>query len=238
MVRLEPTAADDARNIALLLVPGAALRDLSATPAETFVLACIDGASTQVDIALTTGLSVEAVASIVDGFVARGMVAFAAPLSARQVARTAAAPTIRSGAYPVHEAADRPLDLSVEQQNQLRDWEGRLATLDHYELLGADASFDARAIRAAYFERVRVFHPDRFFGKYLGSFESKLLRVFARITEAYDVLRQPESRTAYDRERSSQSSVPALDLELVGPSLDSVVPSSTTVRRPSGAFVA
>ncbi|HEY3668656.1 MAG TPA: hypothetical protein VGL19_21815, partial [Polyangiaceae bacterium] len=132
MVRLEPTAADDARDAVLLVVPGANLRDLSATPAETFVLACIDGQSSQADIAQTTGLTLEQVASIVDRFIAGGQVAFAAPFSGRQVAPS----TMQSGAYLVQEAGNRPVDLSAAQQEQLLDWDRRLASLDYYELLG------------------------------------------------------------------------------------------------------
>src|SRR5450755_3046976 len=188
MVPLESTAADDARHVPLLLVPGADTRDLCAGPAETFVLACVDGQSSQVEIAQTTGLRLEEVASIVDSLVARGVVAFAAPHSSRQAARGPVSPTMQSGAYSLLGGPGQSLDLSAAQQHQLLDLDRRLGSLDHYELLGVGASADDKGIRAAYYQLVRTFHPDRFFGKQLGSFESKLLRVFAKITEAYDVL--------------------------------------------------
>jgi len=251
MVPLESTEADDARHIPLVLVPGADIRDLSAPPAETFVLACVDGLSSQVDIALTTGLGVEEVAAIVLSLLARGLVAFAAPHSSRQ-----AVPTMRSGAYSLLAGPEQSLDLSAAQQQQLLDLDRRLGSLDHYELLSVDASFDAKAIRTAYYDLVRTFHPDRFFGKQLGSFEGKLLRVFAKLTEAYDVLHREDTRREYDRylaakrrtldfeshlhdpDRQSREVESALRRIERAAAADSVVPSSATVRRPSGAYVA
>ena len=251
MVPLESTEADDARHIPLVLVPGANTRDLSAAPAETFVLACVDGLSSQVDIALTTGLGDEELAAIVHSLMTRGLVAFAAPHSSRQ-----AVPTMRSGAYSLLGGPEQSLDLSAAQQQQLRDLDRRLGSLDHYELLGVGASADAKAIRAAYYDLVRTFHPDRFFGKQLGSFESKLLRVFAKITEAYNVLHRDDTRSEYDRylaarrrtldfesrlqdpDRQSQEIETALRQIERAAAADSVVPSSGTVRRPSGAYVA
>ena len=43
------------------------------------------------------------------------------------------------------------------------------------------------------------FHPDRYFGKSLGSFKPKLERLFTRVTEAHDVLTRVSAREDYDR---------------------------------------
>jgi len=254
MVWGEQSRAHGSLDIPLRLVPDADLRDLSAAPAETFVLACIDGQSSQADIALTTGLSVEVVASIVGGLLARGVVVFAEPVSSRQAARVA--PTRQSGAYPVPSGRSEPLDLSPEQQARLADLDRRLGSLDHYELLGVDATADSKLVRTAYYELVRAFHPDRFFGKQLGSFESKLLRVFAKITEAYDVVHRSESRAEYDRYLLARRRTADFDMNFFDPArqsrevadalqrieraaaADSVVPGTGAVRRPSGSFVA
>ncbi len=255
MVPLE-SAADDARHVPLLLVSGADTRELSAGPAETFVLACVDGQSSQVEIAQTTGLRLEEVASIVDSLVARGVVAFAAPHSSRQAARGPVSPTAQSGAYSLLGGPGQSLELSAAQQHQLLDLDRRLGSLDHYQLLGVGASADDKGIRAAYYQLVRTFHPDRFFGKQLGSFESKLLRVFAKITEAYDVLHRDDTRAAYDRYLAAKRRTLDFESHLNDPdrqarevesalrrieraaAADSVVPTSGTVRRSSGAFVA
>ena len=52
----------------------------------------------------------------------------------------------------------------------------------------AEAGRERRGGEAAYFEASRVFHPDRYFGKNLGSFRARLERIFQRLSEAHETL--------------------------------------------------
>jgi len=71
-------------------------------------------------------------------------------------------------------------------------------TTSHYDLLRVSRDADAEAIRASYLALVREFspetHPDQ----------------FQRIRSAYEVLKDPEARRQYDRERFYGASVGAL----------------------------
>lgn len=87
----------------------------------------------------------------------------------------------------------------------------RLDETDHYRLLGVPPDAERRQIKAAYYEKVKVFHPDRYFGKDLGSFRAKLERCFARLTEAHDTLAASTSREEYDTYLASQ--LQAVELE-------------------------
>lgn len=91
------------------------------------------------------------------------------------------------------------VDLTAQVQQRLLALDLARASADHYTLLGVSRAADAKQIRDAYYEVVHQLHPDRFFGKRLGSFEPILTRVFARFTEAYEVLHQPAARNEYDR---------------------------------------
>mgnify|MGYP003338887439 CR=1 FL=1 len=53
-------------------------------------------------------------------------------------------------------------------------------------------------MKKAYYVAAPEFHPDRYFGKNLGSFKAKMEAVFARITLAHDVLTARERRVEYD----------------------------------------
>lgn len=64
---------------------------------------------------------------------------------------------------------------------------------DYYQLLGVDRSADADEIKKAYRKLAVKYHPD----KNEGSKESEAR--FKEITEAYEVLRDPEKREVYDR---------------------------------------
>ena len=67
----------------------------------------------------------------------------------------------------------------------------------YFELLGVSADADARAVKSAYFTLSKEFHPDRFYGKSLGTFRERLVEIFRTATEAFDTLRDETKREAY-----------------------------------------
>jgi curved DNA-binding protein CbpA len=100
---------------------------------------------------------------------------------------------------------DEAVDLSVELQRYVEATSQRLEAIDHYELLEVARDADKKTVKRAYFRLAAVLHPDRFFGKNLGRYKPGLLRVFARISLAYDTLSSPQRRAEYDEElRASQ----------------------------------
>ena len=64
----------------------------------------------------------------------------------------------------------------------------------HYEVLGVPRTADAAAIRAAYIAQIKRYHPDRLRSKGGGLDEAKA----QEINRAFDVLRDPAKREAYD----------------------------------------
>ena len=68
-----------------------------------------------------------------------------------------------------------------------------MAESDFYQLLGVDRGADAAAIKSAYRREAMECHPDRH-----GGCTEKEAR-FKAISQAYDVLKDPQKRAAYDR---------------------------------------
>jgi tetratricopeptide (TPR) repeat protein len=91
------------------------------------------------------------------------------------------------------------VDLDVERRKEILFSDGNLTRWTHWQVLGLPWNAPADAARDAYLEKVKIFHPDRYPGKRLGSFRARLERVFRRITEARDVLSDEGKRAVYAR---------------------------------------
>ena len=68
-----------------------------------------------------------------------------------------------------------------------------MAKKDYYEILGVDKSCDDKILKSAFRKLAKEYHPDHNAGK--PEAEAK----FKEISEAYERLKNPESRAAYDR---------------------------------------
>ncbi len=75
----------------------------------------------------------------------------------------------------------------------------QLEQLNYYEFLGVGPRADYIAIRDAFYTRAQRFHPDRFVAMEGESVKKAVYAVYKRMTEAYNVLSDPELRVVYDR---------------------------------------
>ena len=75
-------------------------------------------------------------------------------------------------------------DLSAETKRRIVRLHRLLHKLAPHELLGVPKDADAATVKRAFGAASKELHPDRYFGKDLGSFRLKLAKIFARMTEA------------------------------------------------------
>ncbi len=68
-----------------------------------------------------------------------------------------------------------------------------MAKIDYYELLQVSRDADSASLKSAYRKLAMKFHPDRNPG------DADAERQFKEISEAYNALKDPQSRAAYDR---------------------------------------
>ena len=73
-----------------------------------------------------------------------------------------------------------------------------LEDLDYYRLLKLKAGAPIPEVERAYARQSQEFHPDRFFGVRDPHFMKKVTQIFKKLTEAYQVLRDPELKKMYD----------------------------------------
>jgi curved DNA-binding protein CbpA len=100
------------------------------------------------------------------------------------------APAAREAATltPEHEALRGELLRRAEQ----------MGGLNYYAILGVDPTADEGSIRAAFFQLAKQWHPDRL-PSALAEHRAVAAKVFARMTEAHQVLSSEEQRRDYDQ---------------------------------------
>lgn len=83
---------------------------------------------------------------------------------------------------------------------EIRALAGLLDELDYYQLLEVEPGAQGSQIKRAYYQASRRFHPDAH-PDLTGDDKASVNRVSKRVTEAYQVLRDPRRRRAYDAQR-------------------------------------
>jgi curved DNA-binding protein CbpA len=68
----------------------------------------------------------------------------------------------------------------------------------HYVILGVSKEATTQEIKKAYYELARRYHPDLFRQESDQTLKARIESAFTRITQAYDTLRNPSLRSAYD----------------------------------------
>jgi tetratricopeptide (TPR) repeat protein len=99
------------------------------------------------------------------------------------------------------------VDLDPDRRREILWVDGNLPTFTLWQVLDLPWNAPADAARAAYLEKVKIFHPDRYAGKRLGSYRTRLERVFRKLTEARDTLGDEARRAAYVRKTASPDEV-------------------------------
>jgi tetratricopeptide (TPR) repeat protein len=105
------------------------------------------------------------------------------------------------------------------KQDEEADLEAFLLRVDrasnYYEVLDMPPTATTDEFKDAYYSLARRYHPDRFHLKSGTDLHARISSVFARITQAYETLTEPNARSAYDvtleRSRQYADAAPKLD---------------------------
>ncbi len=208
---------------------GVDVRKLPITPMEAFVLSRVDGKSTGSEIALSTGMTAANVVAILQKLDGLGAVQYGDGAKGAPAASVSSNPAPARAETPADDSAraapkaasvrlsydplelDEPADLDADRKHRILDTFHRLVSIDHYELLGVPRDADKKAVKKAYYDVVGLFHPDKYFGKNLGTYKPKLEKIFQRVTEAHDTLTRAANRAEYDSYLASQDATRAFE---------------------------
>jgi len=129
-------------------------------------------------------------------------------------------PTVpRASAADIHLILPNPTAaerVALAEQNELSPGE-RLRLLqmarlvdarDPWALLGVNAGAAAKDVKRAYFKLSKEVHPDRYYGRQLGSFAERLVAIFEAVNRAYAKLTAPDKARATGAHHAVQAEQP------------------------------
>ena len=154
------------------------------SPEERHLLGAVDGSLSVDELAFIAGRSSLEVDTMLDRLEAKGLVSFG----------SAAPPPAPVGTA----ASTDDIQLSAEARARIDHYDELARLADHYRLLDLPRDATTDEIKKAYYRLAPKFHPDKYYGKRLGPFKTKIEKIFASLTRAHDTLRYEKRRTAYD----------------------------------------
>jgi curved DNA-binding protein CbpA len=173
-------------------------------PAESFVLSRLDKPTSLADLISFSGLPESEAQRIIYGLALSGLVkreywqnAFRTESAKTTPERSGsrAAPVATSDA----QQTDNWTSASIED-NDLDTFLQRLSkATNHYEVLEMPPGAKTSEIKDAYYGIARRYHPDRFHLKSGTKVHGQISSAFARVTQAYETLMNPNARAAYDQ---------------------------------------
>ena len=174
-------------------------------PAEAYVMTRLYAPTLLGELVSISGLPEEEVRRAVYVLVLGGLLkreggprllpAEALGLAAQQRAASASAQT------PAPEAqhpAERQPEPEADKQGTVEELLARARGETHYEVLGVTRSASAEEVKRVYYSHARRLHPDRFRRDADEETRQRIDAAFARIAQAYDVLKDAPLRAAYD----------------------------------------
>jgi tetratricopeptide (TPR) repeat protein len=101
------------------------------------------------------------------------------------------------GAGRARATSAQPVEAPVPRE-ELLERAARADGADHYTVLGLTRTATRSAVRTAYYALARRLHPDRFRAGDLSDLLETIEDYFAKVTEAYNTLYDPDTKRAYD----------------------------------------
>ena len=182
------------------LVPGWEQKAGQLSPEEGFLLSRIDGHTSWEMLQRIGGIEPERVDRCLERWLAEGLVTIEGYGSLQQGEECSQPPLrpVVSEGEAQHGDIDESLDIPVELQQRILDFEAKLEQ-PYHEILGVGRDSDERAIKRAYFKLSKDFHPDRYFGRDVGTFAARLDRIFKKVALAYELLMDPTTRAEIEQ---------------------------------------
>ncbi len=198
-------------------------------PAESFMLSRLDEPTRLEDLVAFSGLREDDAHRVIYGLALSGLVkrqywqnAFRTE-PGKTNEQTSARVAPETPASDAGQTGSRWSAVSDEEEDLERFLLRLSQATNYYEIMELPTTAGANEIKEAYYALARRYHPDRFHLQFGTQLHAKLSSAFARITQAYERLTDPNARSAYDKamERSRRLAESTPEPGKVMPRVDS-----------------
>ena len=174
-------------------------------PIESFMLSRLDEPTRLEQLVVLSGLRELDAHRVIYGLALGGLIKREYWQNAFRTAsaKTKEEPSVRS---EVESSPGEPVQVDKgwasirDEDAELKEFLRRLSqATNYYEIMALPATAGANEIKDAYYALARNYHPDRFHLKSGTRLHGELSSAFARITQAYETLINPNARAAYDQ---------------------------------------
>lgn len=172
-------------------------------PEDYFMLTRVDGRTSLRQLVLISGFDEERALRILVKLRERGALLYPGEIEPPQAAPPPkpAPPPPPPPPLPAVDPGDPRLaeevDLTAEQKRAIVAKHLSLRNATYFQVLEIPPDADKKVMKAAYRKISKDFHPDRFFGKKLGSFKALLAEIFDVASQAMETLTDDNRREDY-----------------------------------------
>ena len=213
---------DPGRKLQTSLDPMLRFQKITLTPVDGFLMSRVDGASTASEVLQLAPVSTEEAEQSLFGLLCAGVIEFVEPDGSARSAPASSTekpepdpPPTPPPAKPVAAAPPRPApkpkepeppktpeesseEVAAERRDEIVKKFASLQGASHFDLLEIPRASNEAAVKSAYVALARRFHPDTQTDPNLGDLADKIEKIFIRVNEAFEVLRDPSKRANYE----------------------------------------
>lgn len=180
--------------------------EIDLKPEEAFILSRIDSSTSIAEIMQLSPLGLEKTERALYGFLSAGIIEFVT--QDRSDSRNSFPPA--RGTYRSTEPIPAPLSPEVGTESQLSTQQinevksdvflmlDAAKTKNYYEFLNVQPTASADEIKKSYYTLAKKYHPDRYHHSTKGEIKEALETIFSTLSQAYETLKVPATRTSYD----------------------------------------
>ena len=201
--------------------------EISLKPDEAFILSRLDSATRISDVLLVSPLGLEVTQKILLGFLVTDVIEFVAATADKRQESSQGATANRTRLDPQINGENAQSILN-EESDQVRadvfSMLDRAKNHNYYDLLDVGPTAVMDEIKKSYYSLAKKYHPDCYHQSTSQDFKEALDTIFSILSQAYETLKVPATRSSYDAKIFRLESSPSVTEKAGTPASTSSTP--------------